>query len=540
MTGLRTPRILFAAGLAVALGAAALVASVLMAPTTSYGVAAAPAAAAPATAATASAPALQEFRFHHDDILGSSLELTVVCRDKAQAEAAEKAVLTEVERLRMILSTYDPTSEVSRAVAATAPMKASPELIEVLDTCEQWRVRSGGAFNAQLGDLIALWAAAAKAGKLPDDATLADLARRAAKPMWQIDKAAGTALRVEALKPNLDAMAKGYILEKAAQAAKAKDPALAGLLVAIGGDMRLLGAPVAGAGQPWLIGVADPKRAQDNALPLTRVRLTDAGVASSGHYEHFYSIGGKKYSHIFDPRTGRPVEGSLGATAVARDTATADALATILCVLTPAEGLALVKTVPGAQCLILGADGKLYPSDGWKALEVAAPAAVASTPAAATPAAPAVKGGAWPAGNQAIITLNLTARGKRPYVVVWIEDAAGKPVRTLALWGNEAKYDKKLSAWWTGAAPSAPNLAAVTRATRPAGRYTLAWDGLDDRGKPVAQGTYAIRVETAQEEGPHTSLKGTIVCGAAAATSTLEGTSAHIGEATVAYGPPAK
>ena len=471
-------------------------------------------AAAPLWGAGTAAPA--EFSFHQDGILGTSLDLTVVCRDKAQAEAALQNVLDETERLRKILSTYDPASEISRLAAATGPVKCSPELIEVLEACEAWRVRSAGAFNAQLGDLIALWTDAAKADRLPDQAALAAAAAKAAKPLWQIDKAAGTVARIGDVRPNIDAMAKGYIIEKAARAAKTRDPALAGLLLAIGGDIRILGAAAEGPNAKWLIGVVDPQHSQENAPPLVRVRLGDAAITTSGHYEHFYMIGGKRYSHIFDPRTGRPVESVAGATVIAPDASTADALSTTLCVLPPAEGLKLAASVPGVQCLIVGDDGKTYPSPGWKALEVVAPAAAP---------APAASGATWPAGFAVNITLELAAQRKRPIVAVWVEDAAGKAVRAVTVWGNERKYLKNLPAWWAQYRNQADVLKATTRATRPAGRYQVVWDGLDDAGKPVKPGRYTLRLETAQEKGPHQNLSGVIACEKSPATLEIAGNS---------------
>jgi hypothetical protein len=86
--------------------------------------------APPSALAAAGAP-LAEFRFHNDDTLGTSLDLTVVCRHKAQSEAALKVVLDEIERLRKILSTRDPESEISRLAAATGPVKPGPYTIRV-------------------------------------------------------------------------------------------------------------------------------------------------------------------------------------------------------------------------------------------------------------------------------------------------------------------------------------------------------------------------------------------------------------------------
>jgi FAD:protein FMN transferase len=512
----------------------------------------------------AATPLVAEFQFHQEGILGTSLDLTVACRDQAQADAAYKTVLDEIERLRTILSTYDPASEISRVMASRTPVRVSPELLEVLQTADAWRTRSGGAFNAQLGDLIALWSSAAKADRLPDADALQAAATRAAQPLWQIDPQAGTVLRLADVRPNIDALAKGYILEKAVRAAQAKDPTITGLLLAIGGDIRTVGSPAEGPGAAWLVGVTDPHHNQDNAAPLARIRLADAAVTTSGHYGHYYTIGGRQYSHIFDPRTGRSVQGVAGATAVAPDAATADALSTTLCVLAPEDGLRLVASVPGAQCLIVADDGRTFASPGWQAMAAPAPAAAASAPRAtggvsalpgatgglsasvaatptgpaATPTAPAV----WPVGYSVNLIVDLVAKGKRPYVAVWAENAAGKPVRTIAVWGNEQKYLKELSAWWGLYRTQAEVIKATTRATRVAGKYMLAWDGLDDAGKPLPPGKYTIRIETAQEDGGHLGITGVIACEKAAASVEVAGNK-HIKSVVIAFGttpPPIK
>ena len=480
------------------------------------------------TAPVAGKDAPAEFRFHRDGILGTSLDLTVWAADRQQADAVERAVLEEIERLRLILSTYDPNSEISRLRGASGPVKCSQELLDVLEACDAWRVRSGGAFNAHLGELIALWKQAEKENQPPGEAKLASAARQVSQPAWKVDRPAGTVTPLSGFAPNVDALAKGYIVDKAMSAGLAKGPSVTGMLLDIGGDLRVRGSAAAEPNIPWLIGVTDPKHTQENAPPLVRLRLSDKGVATSAHYARHYTIAGKQYSHILDPRTGRTVEGVTSATAAANDAATADALATALCVLKPTVGLELVKTVQGADCLILAADGKQYTSDGWKAL--LAPT-TASTQPGTQPAA-----GAWPKGHQLLISLALGRVRPKPYVAVWVEDAKGNPVRTITVWGNERKYLKDLKAWWSFARNDAELVKGVTRASRSAGKYELVWDGRDDKGKAVPAGTYTVQIETAREDGPHTRLKGAIECGPAKATG--EATpNKEVTEVLLKYGP---
>jgi hypothetical protein len=104
------------------------------------------------------------------------------------------------------------------------------------------------------------------------------------------------------------------------------------------------------------------------------------------------------------------------------------------------------------------------------------------------------------------------ARYHRPYVAVWIEDAAGKPVRTLSLWVNTSgrgpRYIRELKSWFLAErdqqAAGGPDLVAtVSSATRLPGHYSVTWDGRDESKKPVEQGTYRVLVEAAREHGTY-------------------------------------
>ena len=86
-------------------------------------------------------------------------------------------------------------------------------------------------------------------------------------------------------------------------------------------------------------------------------------------------------------------------------------------------------------------------------------------------------------------------------MAVWVEDSSGKLVRVLALWGSKSKYYPDLSTIWNLLHGQMDRFRSVTRATRPAGKYELVWDGLDNDNKPVPQGAYRITVETNQERG---------------------------------------
>jgi thiamine biosynthesis lipoprotein len=282
-----------------------------------------------------------------------------------------------------------------------------------------------------------------------------------------------------------------------------------GLLLNLGGDVAAWGDAPGATG--WVVGIQDPHDHCDNAAPLAGLRLKDRAVVGSGGYQRFYTICGRRYSHVLDPRSGMPAGRVAGATVVAADAVTANALATALCVLTPDEGLRLVGRVPGAACLIVAADGTRFRSTGLELHDVT------SARVAALQDAKDEKADPWPAGFRVTVAVELpkidgAKRYRRPYTAVWVEDAQGKPVRTLAVWGNAPKYLRDLTDWWKIGQNDAALVRAVARATRGPGKYELAWDGTDGGGKPLPQGTYTVRVEVHREFGAHVRQSGKIEC----------------------------
>ena len=469
------------------------------------------------------------FSFHHEGVLGTSLDLQVVAADAQQAAAVESAVLAEIERMRKILSTYDPASEISRVNAATGTVPCSQELLDVLAGYDWWNAKSGGAYNGHLGDLIRMWRAAEQAGTMPDAAVLQRTVAALRVPAWKMDAAAKTVTRTTAQALNVDSLGKGYIISKAAGVARAKAPQ--GFLLNIGGD-------IFASGRVWKVGVADPKSSADNSPPLTEVNLRDLAISTSAAYERGYTIGGKRHSHILDPRTGQPAAGVASATVVAASNAVANALATTLCVLKPDEGLAFAKTIPGVACLIVAADGRQLRTANFAPLEGRLPTAVVQMP---TPPS-AAKPGAWPNGFQVTLTLTLkTPTGgkkiKRPYVAVWIEDGDGKRVRTVAVWGNQRKYMPDLREWWKVAREDEQWASGITRATRSAGQHRIAWDGADDKGAPLPPGTYAVVLEVNREHGTYSIERGTILCAKTTAQGKIAA-AAEFAEAQIVFGPP--
>jgi thiamine biosynthesis lipoprotein ApbE len=281
----------------------------------------------------------------HENVLGTSMELRVRSRDASVAGRAEAVALGEIDRLARVFSTYSPHSEFSRWQASTVEaLPVSAELFAVMDLADHWRVATDGAFHPGAALLGRMWREASAAGREPDPSALAEGVRRLAVVPWMLDREARVARRVGGYPVTLDAIAKGWIIEKASERAWQLG-GMESLVLEVGGDLRVRGT------LPEPVAIVDPRNDDENAPAMTWVDVRDAGLATSGGYRrHSGMRGGRPSSHILDPRTGRPSEVLLGATVVAPDAATADALATAFNVLEPDASVRLANSTPGVAC----------------------------------------------------------------------------------------------------------------------------------------------------------------------------------------------
>lgn len=432
---------------------------------------------------------------HAPHVLGCSLDLLVNTGDTSCAEAVREVVLTTFDTVRRALDTRDPRSSASAYGRGAVP--DDPVLKAVLGAYSFWETHTGGAVSSHTGDLAALWKKASVAGVAPSPAALENA------------RCAGL---------DLDALGKAFALEIAAGAVSRAFPNLAGFLINVGGDIVTRG--VDESGLPWSVGVASSSDSAYNAAAVDTLRVTGGAVVTSGDAHRRFSVAGAGLSHVLDPRTGLPSSGARGATVVAPDAVTANALSCAICVLGEDEGLALVERTPGAAARVETRTGGVVHSLRWSG-RAAAHLCAKGTP----PPAEASVVAAWPDKMRFLMTLNLQKVAKRnPYVAVWITDASGRVVRNLVVWGTKPKYFKELKQWWGSAvAGDATRAAALSKATHKPGRYELEWDGRDEAGAAVAFGEYTVNIELSQENVGHYTTSGKISCkGSTSASVTLK------------------
>jgi thiamine biosynthesis lipoprotein ApbE len=473
------------------------------------------------------ARAAGDYDFHHENVMGTSLELRVRADGPEPARRAEGRVLAEIDRLSTIFSGYDPGSEFSRWQAGSlGPVEVSRELFEALAASDRWWERTGGAFDPRARMLSRLWASAADRDRVPTAEEIASAIARMRRAAWKLDGTARTAERMGDCPLSLDAIAKGYIVERACQAGFDPEHGVRGLVLNVGGDLRVQG------NFTQMVGIVAPSADSESSEPLTRIEVRDRAVATSGGSQRGLRIGGEWYSHIFDPRTGRPAGRVASATVIAARSADADALATAFNVLEPEASVRLAESLPDVDCLIVTTEGRTFRSQGWPRYERAEAVAVEAPVAlAGREARPDSKPGAaaWGDDFELVVDFEVNrpdtpgSRYRRPYVAVWVEDEKGFPVRNLVLWLSQGgagpfQWVPDLKRWYASdkarkKVDKKDMVLTFSRPTRPPGKYSAIWNGKDDKGRPLAPGEYTISIDAAREHGTYQGIRKKVTIG---------------------------
>jgi thiamine biosynthesis lipoprotein len=286
------------------------------------------------------------------EVMGTLATLTAVAHDEAAATAAVEAGYARLEDVNRLMSDYIADSEIGRLnrLPAGTPVPVAAETWACIRRAlEVWRA-SGGAFDVTCRPLVSLWKQAGAQGRLPTAEQIAAVRALVGCDRIVMDETSRTvALPAAGMQIDLGGIAKGQALDLAAAAMRNRGAR--GALVDVGGDVVAVGTRP--DGQPWRVGVKDPFR-QGIVLVL---RLSDRAVATSGVQQRFHEIGGRRYSHIIDPRTGWPATQAPSVTVIAADGITADAWATAFSVLSVSEGRELISTGRVADVEVLWITG---------------------------------------------------------------------------------------------------------------------------------------------------------------------------------------
>lgn len=312
----------------------------------------------------------EEKRFVYErEEMASTFRITLYAESESAANEAAQAAFDHVGELNACLSDYDSDSELSRLARTSGSGRAVPVsmlLWRVLERSELIAQQSDGAFDVTLGPLINLWRRTRRRQELPTKEQIAERKARTGYHNMVLDPQAHTVkLLVPEMRLDVGGIAKGYAGDEAL--AVLQRHGIKRALIASSGDI-VAGDPP--PGEPgWKVEVATLDT--PGAPPPEVLVLAHRGVSTSGDAYQYVEIGGVRYSHVIDPRTGLGMTDHSLVTVVGPDGLTADGLDTTVDVLGPEKGLKLIADTPQTEVRILRApQGKVehYESPGWKDL----------------------------------------------------------------------------------------------------------------------------------------------------------------------------
>ncbi|MDE2420521.1 MAG: DUF2271 domain-containing protein [Gammaproteobacteria bacterium] len=443
--------------------------------------------------------------FHQDHVLGTSLDMLAIGATPAQTKQAFLAAIAEINRLDRVLSTYREDSEISvlnQPENDEKPLVISKDLFAVLQACETWREQTCGAFSGRMGQLIE----AHQNTDALDENNLSkeQLAQNIHHAEVILDATMLSVTRPQTVQFATDALAKGYIIDRAISAARQAVPELSGLMVDIGGDLKVWGKAPRTSG--WKIGLRDAGQRAENLAPTQVLQLKqNAAVAFSGQGARDIVRETTTDSHLISPQSGQALNHVEHSVVVAPHATDADALATALAAMTPAEGMALIARLEKTEAKVTLTNGESYSSAGWN--DLVATEQDYGTIRTVANSTGTTSSTIWPSGYNAILDYDIpkptSSNYHAPYVVIWVTDASRKLVRTLHVFGPQAKWMDSNYIWWKRYGRMIDNVDTIAQPSRAPGHYTVSWDGKDDAGQRVPQGKYTLHIEATREHGGH-------------------------------------
>lgn len=290
-------------------------------------------------------------------VMGTDLRIQAEGESVEAVDAAIQAATQEMQRVEDLMTDWraSPLSSLNDA-AGKGPAEVPVELAALVSRSLEMAKLTGGAFDPTFASAGKLWDFKRVPPIVPSDEELRAALAHVGHARVAVDPERSTVELPEGTRLGLGGIAKGYGVDRAI--AVLRKSGIENAIVKAGGDMKVLGTD---RGKPWRIAIKHPR---DSERALAVLEVSNVCVSTSGDYERFFEVDGRRYHHILDPRTGRPSEGCIAATVVAPNSEYADALATAMCVLGPKEGLALVETLARVEAIVIGMDGSVSASFG--------------------------------------------------------------------------------------------------------------------------------------------------------------------------------
>ena len=296
-------------------------------------------------------------------LMGNRFEISAVSEDETWAQARIDEAIAEIQRIEALFTTFNDNSQTNRinANAGISPVKVDREVFELVKRSLRISEVTQGAFDITYGSIDkSLWNFDTQMTALPDPKTARQMVRLINYRNVLLDEAEGSVfLKEKGMRIGFGGIGKGYAAEMAKRLMMQRG--VENGIVNASGDLTTWGTQP--NGEPWTIGIAHPDAKEQ---PFSYFNISNISVATSGNYEKYVMIGGKKYSHTIDPKTGLPVSGIKSVTIICPNAEIADAMATPVTVMGVRVGLDLINQMQGMACVIIDDTNRVFTSKNIK------------------------------------------------------------------------------------------------------------------------------------------------------------------------------
>jgi len=292
-------------------------------------------------------------------LMGNRFEISVVENDALVAEQHIDAAVSEIRRIERLLTTFSDDSQTNliNRNAGIRPVKVDEEVFNLVDRSLKISLLTQGSFDITYGSIDKrLWNFDVNMKDLPDKETARQSVKLINFKNVLLDYEKGTVfLKEKGMRIGFGGIGKGYAAEMAKN--MLKERGVKSGIVNAAGDLVTWGSQP--NGKPWTIGIANPN---NSLAAFSSLNISDMAIATSGNYEKYAIINGKKYSHTIDPKTGFPVFGIKSVSIICPSAELADAMATPVMVMGVKVGLNMINQLPKIACLVIDDNDNIYHS----------------------------------------------------------------------------------------------------------------------------------------------------------------------------------
>lgn len=291
-------------------------------------------------------------------LMGSVFDISVVAKDSVQANAAIDLGVEEISRIENLISEWRPETQISQVNknAGIKPVRVDKEVFDLTKRAIAYSKMTDGAFDISIAAMDKLWRYDDSMTEMPTPEAIRKSVEKVGYGYIVLDSLNSTIyLSRPGMKIGFGSIGKGYAADKCRELLK--EMGITGGIVNASGDLSAWGEQP--TGKPWTIGINNPFKT-GRMLKIFKIRT--GAAATSGSYEKYAEIDGKRYSHIINPKTGYPSTGLTSVTITGPSAEFANALSTSVMVIGVKEGSELVKRFPDYGYVLLTDDGRVIHS----------------------------------------------------------------------------------------------------------------------------------------------------------------------------------